>query len=67
MPKKWSKLLFQPFYPGMGNRNKVDCPALPETQPKCMSEDEAQRLQDEKRAWDDYFAGRGPKPGADGQ
>ena len=64
MSTKWTKMLCQPFYPGAGNRDKVDCPALPEKPPNVMSDEESDRVEKEKRAWADYFAGTGPKPNA---
>ena len=64
MPRKWSRLLFQPFYPGAGNRDKVDCPALPEKPLNIMSDEDRERVEREQRAWSDYYAGIGLKPNA---
>lgn len=63
--RKWSNLLMQPFYPGMGNRGTVDCPALPEKALNICSQEEAERIDAEKQAWDRYFSGIGPRPNAD--
>ncbi len=62
--RKWSKLLMQPFYPGMGNRDKVKCTGLPGLPPNVVSAEESDAIDTEKRAWDAYFAGTGPRPHA---
>ena len=64
MSRQWTKLLMQPFYPGMGNRGTVQCAALPEMPPKNASPEFCEEADREKRAWQDYFDGIGPKPDA---
>ena len=71
--RRYEKMLMQPFYPGghtfdFGDRNSREKNQLPsltlqETK-KLMDEGDANKAQDNKQAWDRYFAGRGPKPDA---
>lgn len=62
MSRRYEKMLMGPFYPGMYNRDKVDCPALPETPQKCGSDENAEAHEKEMVAWQAYFDGKGPKP-----
>lgn len=71
--RRYEKMLMGPFYPGgktldNGDRDTTHKTVLKSVDPvqlkKIAPQAKAEKVEQEKKAWDKFFAGRGPMPGA---